>query len=119
MHSLASLFRKPTPQAPFLAARGLRSPTNFRKSNKPILNSSASGNGGRSYCSCSSEIESSSFFRSLLKSVCCGVVVVGSGLGLFYCSSLISSADSIVSYADSGTKMRELENKGGFLFKGM
>ncbi|XP_073298673.1 calcium uptake protein, mitochondrial-like [Primulina huaijiensis] len=118
MHSLASLFRKNTPQAPYLAARSLRSPTDFRKSNNPILNSSASGNGGRSYCSCSNEIESSSsFFRSLLRSVCSGVVVVGSGLGLFYCSSLICSADSIVSHADSGTQMKEQEKKGGFLFK--
>ncbi|XP_073137882.1 calcium uptake protein, mitochondrial-like [Henckelia pumila] len=119
MHSLASLLRKPTSQTPSFAARGLKSRTISRKSNNPIILKSSSGNGGRSNCSCSDDQFESSFFRSLLRSVCCGTVVVGiSGLGLFYCSSSIFGSDSMVSYADSGTNLREQEKKlGGFLFK--
>ncbi|KAI3443919.1 hypothetical protein Pfo_000584 [Paulownia fortunei] len=114
MHSWALSLRKPTAQFRVFATTSLNSRSVFTKAKTSLLGSSRKGD--RRYYKNETESGDSSFLESLLRSVSCGVVVLGSSLGLCCCSSFCSR-DSFVSYADSGSQWREPEKKPSFLFK--
>lgn len=108
MHSWASSFRKIEAQIGLFASEGLFSRSLSTKSTTSLLGSSRRCNNN-----------DSSFLESFLRSVSYGVVVAGSSLGLYCCSSLCTGGDSFLSYADSGERRGEPEKKSTFLFKGI
>ncbi|KAL0358350.1 UNVERIFIED_CONTAM: Calcium uptake protein, mitochondrial [Sesamum angustifolium] len=112
MHPWALSLTKPSAQIRVLASQTLYSRSIFTKSNAAVLGSSRRYDENES-----KNGRSSLFLESLFRSVCYGVAVAGSSLGLYYCSSF-SSGDSWVSYADSGsTQSVEPDKKPTFLFK--